>query len=167
MGWSSLRSISWLCPQMFYPYVMTSTSQAHKSDDLRHAMSPFSLFLSSFLGAHRILGYVRPWRVIAVYTTKRGKRSGLHLEELSNSDSLRAGLWCNWPSNAASEGCRPWIESQQVIRNRVPALSITHLALLYWDLSTSVSPAAAPWTSSPTQTPPNNRWKLLNRITRV
>ena len=46
--------------QMFYPYVTISAAQAHESDDLRHAMSPFSLFLSSFSGAQRILGYVRP-----------------------------------------------------------------------------------------------------------
>ena len=31
---------------MFYPYVTISAAQARKSDDLRHAMSPFSLFLS-------------------------------------------------------------------------------------------------------------------------
>ena len=35
-------------------------------DDLRHAMSPFSLFLSSFSGRRRLLGYVRPQRIVAV-----------------------------------------------------------------------------------------------------
>ena len=43
---------------MFYPYVMISVAQAHENDDLRHVMSPFSLFLSSFSGAQRILGCV-------------------------------------------------------------------------------------------------------------
>ena len=43
-----------------------------KSDDLRHAMSPFSLFLSSFV--QRILGYVRPQRIVAVHPPWREKR---------------------------------------------------------------------------------------------
>ena len=33
-----------------------SAAQAHESDDLRHAMLPFFLFLSSFLGTQRNLG---------------------------------------------------------------------------------------------------------------
>ena len=40
--------MSWLRHQMFYPYLTISATQACKSDDLRHVMSPFSLFLSSF-----------------------------------------------------------------------------------------------------------------------
>ena len=84
---SSLWSISWLRHQMFYPYVTISAAQAHESDDLRHAMSPFSLFLSSFSGTQRILGYVRPWRIVAV-------------RPLSDWDRLHVVLWCNWPSNA-------------------------------------------------------------------
>ena len=39
---------------MFYPYVTISAAQAHKSDDLRRAMLPFSLFLSSFSGAKNL-----------------------------------------------------------------------------------------------------------------
>ena len=102
----------------FTPYIMISAAQAHESDDLHHAMSPFSLFLSSFSGAQRILGYVRPRRTVAVHPPKRRKgRSicGLHLEEPSNWDSLRAVLWHNWPSNAAFEGCRPWTETQPLL----------------------------------------------------
>ena len=39
---------------------------------LRHDFCrPFSLFLSSFLGTQRILGYVRPRRKVAVHPTKR------------------------------------------------------------------------------------------------
>ena len=41
---------------MFYPYVTISVAQVRKSDDLRHAMSPFSLFLYSFSGALKNLG---------------------------------------------------------------------------------------------------------------
>ena len=41
-------------------YIMIPAAQARESDDLRRAMSPFSLFLSSFSPAQRILGYVRP-----------------------------------------------------------------------------------------------------------
>ena len=58
---SSLWSISWL----------------RESEDLRHTMSPFSLFLSSFSGAQRILGYVRTRRMVAVHPTKSGKRRSI------------------------------------------------------------------------------------------
>ena len=75
MGRSSLWSISWLRHQMFYPYIMISVAQARESDDLHHAMSPFSLFLSSFSGAQRILGYVRPWRIVVVDPPKTKRRS--------------------------------------------------------------------------------------------
>ena len=49
---SVLWRISWLRHQMFYSYVTISAAQAHESDDLWHVMSPFSLLLSSFSGAH-------------------------------------------------------------------------------------------------------------------
>ena len=49
MGRSSLWCISWLRHQMFYPYITISAAQACKSDDLRHVMSQFTLFLSYFL----------------------------------------------------------------------------------------------------------------------
>ena len=74
---SSLWSISWLCHQMFYPYVKISAAQARESDNLRHALTPFSLCLSSFLGTQRILGYVRPGRIVAV-----------HLEDPSDWDAF-------------------------------------------------------------------------------
>ena len=45
---------------MFYPYVMISAAQACESDDLRHEMSPFSLFS----GAQRISCCVRPRRTL-------------------------------------------------------------------------------------------------------
>ena len=107
---SSLWSISWLRHQMFYPYVTISAAQAHESDDLRHAMSPFSPFLSSFSGAQRILGYVRPRRIEAMHRPKTGKRRsicGLHLEEPLDWDSLYAVLWCNLPSNAPPKDADP------------------------------------------------------------
>ena len=65
MGRSSLWSISWLRHQMFYPYVTISAAQDHDSDDV---------WLSSFLGAQRILGYVRPRRIVVVHPPKTGKR---------------------------------------------------------------------------------------------
>ena len=74
MGRSSLWSISRLHHQMFYPYVLISAAHACESDDLCHVMSPFSLFLSSFLGAQRILGYVSPRRIVAVHPPRRGRR---------------------------------------------------------------------------------------------
>ena len=43
-----LRSISWLCHQMFYPYVKMSATQARDIDNLRHSRSPFSFCLSLF-----------------------------------------------------------------------------------------------------------------------
>ena len=67
---SRLWSVSWLCHQMFYLYVTISAAQARESDDLRHAMSPFSLFLSSFSGVQRILGYVRPRRIVVLHPPK-------------------------------------------------------------------------------------------------
>ena len=75
-------------------------------DDLRHAMSSFSLFLSSFSGAQRILGYVRPRRIVVVHPPKTGKRRP-HLEEPSDWDGLRAALRRNWPSNAPLEDADP------------------------------------------------------------
>ena len=50
-----------------------SAAQAHEGDDLRHALSPFSLFLSSFLAVQRILGYVRPRRIVAVHPPETGE----------------------------------------------------------------------------------------------
>ena len=74
---------------MFYPHVMISAALARESDDLRQAMSPFSLFLSSFSGVQRILGYVRPRRIVAVHPPKSGKRRSTcgHLEEPLDWDS--------------------------------------------------------------------------------
>ena len=75
----------------------------------------FLFFFLLFLGARRILGYVRPQRIVVVHPPKRGKEGricGLHLEEPSNWDSLRVASWRNWTSNASSEGCRPWNETQ-------------------------------------------------------
>ena len=76
-------------------FTLTSRFLAHESDDLRHAMSPYSLFFSSFSSAQRILGYVRPRRIVAARPPKRGKRRsicGLHLEEPLDWDSLHAAL---------------------------------------------------------------------------
>ena len=74
MGQSSLWSISWLHHIMSYPNVTISAAQACESDDLRHTMPPFSVFLSSFSGKQSILGYVSLRRIAAVEPPKRGER---------------------------------------------------------------------------------------------
>ena len=96
-----------------YTYVTISATQAHESDNLRQPCRYFLSFFLLFSGKQRILGYVRPRRIAAVHPPKREKRR-LHLEEPLNWGSLRMALWCNWPSNASSEGCKPWIETQHV-----------------------------------------------------
>ena len=109
MGRSRLWSISWLPHQMFYTYIMISAGQARECDDLHHVMSPFSLFLSSFLGAKRLLGYLRPWRIVVMHPPGRGNRRnirGLHLEP-SDRDSLHVALWHNWSSNAPLKDADP------------------------------------------------------------
>ena len=114
MGRSSLWSISWLRHQMFYPYVTISAAQAQESDYLRYAMSPFSLFLSSFSGTQRILGYVRPWRIVVVDPPKTKRRSIWR--------SLRIGAAFAWRSDGLafkcfSEGCRRWRHSKTFLLN--------------------------------------------------
>ena len=59
-----------------------------------------AIFFLSFSGVQRILGYVRPRRIVAVHPPERRKRR-LHLEEPSNWDSLlQMLLWrmqtLNW-----------------------------------------------------------------------
>ena len=96
---SRLQNISWLHHQMFYPYDMSSPAQARESDDLRHAMSPFSLLLSSFSGAQRILGYMRPWKTVAVGSSR-------------NREKEDAFVWqCD--VIGLQKGCRPWVETQR------------------------------------------------------
>ena len=131
MGRSRLWSISWLHHQMFYPCVTISAAQARKSDDLRHAMSPFSLCLSSFSGAQRILGYVRPRKIVAVHPPKTGNwdtasvvsvqfyltAASQHLKHLSKvikthsrhfvADLLTAVMWKTWPLNSSERDSRP------------------------------------------------------------
>ena len=55
-------------------FLVASPDVLLESDDIRHKMLPFSLFRSSFSGAQRILGYVRPRRIAAAPPPKRGKR---------------------------------------------------------------------------------------------
>ena len=77
--------------------------------NLLHLISLLSLFFRDW--AQRILGYVKPRWIVEVHPPKTGKRRThlwLHLEEPLNWDSLRAALWCNWPSNASFEECSPW-----------------------------------------------------------
>ena len=67
---------------------MISAAQACESEYLRHAMSPFSLFLSSILGAQRILGYVKDR---SGASSRKGEKTE-HLEEPSDWDRLHAVL---------------------------------------------------------------------------
>ena len=69
---------------MFYPHVMISAAQASKSDDLRHALLPFSLFLSGICEATK-------------------DRSGASSKKREKKEHL---IW-------DSQGCRPWTETQQ------------------------------------------------------
>ena len=95
------------------PYVMISATQAHKSDDLHLAMSPFtfflSFFLSSFLGTQRIIVYGRMRWIIEVHPPKsvKSRLCGVHLEEPSNWDSLHAALWHNWTSKCGLRRMQP------------------------------------------------------------
>ena len=83
------------------------TLTSRESGDLRHAMSPFSLFLSFFLssfsGSQRILG---------------------------KKEHLWAALWCNWPSNAPQKDADPELRRSKCVR------LIDHLwctcPLVYW-----------------------------------
>ena len=95
MGRSRLWSISWLRHQMFYPYIMIPAAQACESDDLRHAMSPFSRFLSSFSGVQRILGN----RGASSKNSRKKKEclcaaSGGVLENISVNVFYRKRRWC-------------------------------------------------------------------------
>ena len=141
MGRSILWSISLLRHQMFYPFIAIFAAQVTESDDLRRALLPFLFFLSCFSGVQRILGYGRPWRIVAVHPLKTGNRRphcGVHLEVPLNWDSLRAALWRNWPSiKCSSEGCRAWIETQQLswwqeTFTSAAILSFSSLSLKYW-----------------------------------
>ena len=73
---------------------------------LRPAKVTIYVFLSSFSGTQIILGYMRPWRIVAVHPPKTGKRRP-RLEEPSDWDSLRAALWRNWLSNAPLKDAEP------------------------------------------------------------
>ena len=72
-----------------------SAAQACDRGDLCHALLPFSLFLSPFSGAQRILEYVRPRRTAAVHPPKRGKRRSIWR-------SLRIGTAFVWRCDVIS-----------------------------------------------------------------
>ena len=80
-----------MCHQMFYPYVTISVAQARESDDLRHAMSPFSLFLYSFFGCTNNLGIYEAMKDRSGASSKKREKEE-HLEERLNWDSLHAVL---------------------------------------------------------------------------
>ena len=69
--------------------VTISAAQARESDDLHHAMSPFSLFLSYFSGTQRILGYVRPRRIVAAHPPKTWRRRSIWRRRQTGTASAR------------------------------------------------------------------------------
>ena len=79
--------------------------------DLHHIRSFIYLFIYFFSsGTWWILGYVRPWSVVAVHAAKTGKRRhicGVHYENTLNWDTVRPALWCNCTSNAHSKCADP------------------------------------------------------------
>ena len=98
MGQSSLWSISWLSPQMFYPYVTISAAQARESDDLHHPMSPFSVF---FFGRAKNHG------ICEATKDSSGASSKEKETKVAFVDCFRSALWCNWPSNAIPKDADP------------------------------------------------------------
>ena len=103
---SSLQSISWLCHQMFYTYVMISAAQARKSDNLHHTMSPFSLFLYFFFLCAKNLGIREAME----------DRSGASSKNRENRRSLWAALWRNWPPKDAD----PELRHSKYLSDRQP-----------------------------------------------
>ena len=71
-----------------------------------HDVTIFSLSLF-FFGHAKNLGMCEAMTDSSILQ-KEGKEGAL------NRDRLHAVLWRNWPSNVSSEGCRPWIETQQM-----------------------------------------------------
>ena len=115
---SSLWSISWLRHQMFYPYVTISAAQARKSDDLHHAISPFTFFLSSFTGMKNpgICEAMKDHRSASSKRRKRRSICGMHLEEPLNWNGLCAALWRNWPSIAPPRDAVPELRRNMCVK---------------------------------------------------
>ena len=74
--------------QMFYSYVMISAAQAHERDDLRHTMSPFSLFVSSFSCCAKNLGICEAMKDRSG-SSSRNREKKEPLEEPSDGDRLQ------------------------------------------------------------------------------
>ena len=93
---------------------------------------------SSFSGSQRILGYVRPQRIVALHPPIRGKRRsicGLHLEESLDWDRLHVALWRNWPSNAPLKDVDPELRHSMCLCAEVLRIN---LKILYWLLFKSL-----------------------------
>ena len=89
-------------------------------------MLPFSVFLSSFSGAQRILGYVRPRTIVLVHPPKKGGKEE-HLEEPSDWDSLCVASWHNWPSKCSSETLN-W-DTATESKREISSLNISGVAI--------------------------------------
>ena len=73
--------------QIFPPSVFISAAQANKSDDLRYAMSPFSLCLSLFLHAKNLVVHPPKTGKRRSIFTRRGDIIGLSNAPLTDADS--------------------------------------------------------------------------------
>ena len=75
----------------------------------------FPFFLSTLSGVQRILGHVRPRRIVA--SKNREKKE--HLEEPSDWDRLHVALWRSWPSDAPLKDAELNWDSECDEHNRV------------------------------------------------
>ena len=69
------------------------------------------LFFFLLFGLAKNLGTCEATKDSSHASSKKRAFVELYSEEPSNWDSLRAALWRNWTSNAAPEGCSPWMNS--------------------------------------------------------
>ena len=101
---------------MFYPYVTISATQKVTIYATRCRR-----FLSCFSGLQRILGYVRPRRIVAVHPPKTGRRRSIWRRL-----QIWAVSWRNWPSNIPPEDADCELSHRNCLRLR-PS---THLSIV-------------------------------------
>ena len=123
---SSLRSISWLRHQIFYPYVTISATQTRESDDLHHAMSPFSLFLPKNLG---ICEATKDRSSASSKNGKEGASGGA-----SDWDNLRLALWHYWLSNAPLKDAEPELRQSKYLKGTINTYCVD-LHILFLSIS--------------------------------
>ena len=87
----------------------TALDSFKRRGHLRHAKSPFSLSWDH--------GICEATKDHSGASSKRRSICGLHFEEPLNWDSLRAALWCNWPSNAPQKDADPELRHKSWLVN--------------------------------------------------